>query len=118
MISPERSRLGFTISYFRRSKNEPWTATAKKNPLLNDTIAKGAVTFSTAGWQGQTVDDMNHASIDVALPCDVRMHDPNLIVGPGVWAGIAEEAMKVADTRFRQEVSADAVIEHVGFDEV
>jgi len=111
-IYPEKPclRQFFTACYYKKGQSNEWRSTIRREEMLRDVRAKGAVGYTTARWEGQTAADENFATVGVFLQLDPRFDD-DLIVGPGVWQVLTEQAWRMADEMFKNH-HPEAVIEH------
>ena len=104
-------RQSFTARYYKRPQSNQWRSTIKREEFLRDVRAKGAVGYTTAGWAGQTAADEDFATVWVFLQLDPRFDDEDLLISPGVWRVLTEQAWQTADEMFRSH-HPEALIEH------
>jgi hypothetical protein len=104
-------RQEFSVTYVRRDKSNRWSATTKAGQLFRGIKAKGAVGYSTAGYEGERDDDERFAIVSVLVECDPRVSNSQSRVRPTALQEMAGEARELADTRFRTR-HPDALIDH------
>jgi hypothetical protein len=103
-------RLSFTVTYQGNGNPNNWTATTQRGRLLRDLRAKGAVSYSTARWGGETEADQRFANVSVLVEIDPRFDDPAVLDLPDRKRMTADQARRMADEMFRSH-HPDAVIE-------
>lgn len=94
-----RSNRAFSIQYFRQANSNRWIATVERQPEFDDANASGVVAYSTARWSGEPPGDEKFATVTVIVGGDPRR------------GGLADEAWRLADQRFKAE-HPEARIEH------
>ncbi len=111
-IYPEiaRPRLSFTVTYIRNGKTTHWTATVKRGRLYRDIKVKGAVSYSTASWEGEDEADQRFANVSVLVEIDSRLDRPEYLDSPELRRMTAEQARAMADELFKFH-HPDAVVE-------
>jgi hypothetical protein len=113
-IYPEigSARLLFRVHYFRNGDTNNWAATVKQGPLYRGVTTKGAVSYTTAQYAGETEKDQKFADVTVLVELDPRFDNPD-----SLREMLAEQARIAADEMFKSH-HADAVIEHHHYSEV
>jgi hypothetical protein len=109
-------RLSFSVTYHRQEKTDHWRATIERGELYRDLKAKGAVSYSTALWQGETAEDLKFAIVTVLLEIDSSLDDRATLDRPEVRRMMAKQAREMADKLFKEK-HPDTVIEHVEDDD-
>jgi hypothetical protein len=112
-IYPEKPclRQSFTARYYKKGQSNEWRSTIKREEMRRDVQAKGAVAYTTARREGETAADENFAIVGVFLQLDPRFDNDDLIVSPGVWQTLTEQAWQMADEMFKNQ-HPEAIIEH------
>jgi hypothetical protein len=110
--APEKAwiRLPYRVTYYRQGKTNHWRARTESEGLLRGVRAKGAVSYSTALWEGESPEDVNFAIVSVFLEIDPQFDDQDL-EHPDVGQTMAEQARAMADGMFRSR-HPEAIIEH------
>jgi hypothetical protein len=106
-----RPRLSFRVTYYRRGSPNKWTATLKRGELYRSIRAKGAVSYSTAQWEGETTEDVEFATVSVLLEIDPKFDERAILDHPEVGRMMEEQAREMADEMFRSR-HPEAEIEH------
>jgi hypothetical protein len=104
-------RLSFTVTYRRNGTTNNWTATVQRGQWHRDLRAKGAISYSTARWEGETEADQRFANVSVLVEIDPRFDHPSILDSPDLKRMTADQARRMADEMFRSH-HPDAVIEH------
>jgi hypothetical protein len=107
----EAPRVSFTVTYVRDGKTNCWVATVKRRRLYRDIRVKGAVSYSTASWEGENEADQKFASVSVLVEIDPRFDRPEYLESLELRQLTAEQARTMADELFKSH-HPDAVIEH------
>jgi hypothetical protein len=112
-IYPERRtmRLSCTVSYRREDGTNVWKATTQMDELLSGVKAQGAVGYSTAHYEGESLADVKHAHVMVFIAVDPRFDKSHLESFPELRRALFKQAAMMADEMFRTH-HPDAVIEH------
>src|SRR4051812_16924067 len=72
------SRQCFRVRYYREPGTNKWTASTRWEGCRRGISTTGAVTYSSARWEGQTQNDENSAMVSVLVESDPRFNDQNL----------------------------------------
>ena len=112
-IYPEKPapRLSFTVTYCRNADSNNWTATLKRGQVTLPMIAKGAISYSTAGREGETKADQKFANIGVLVAIDPKFDSSDVLNHPAIQKMTGDQARMMADRMFKS-YHPDAVIEH------
>lgn len=104
-------RLSFTVAYRRNGDPNHWTAAIQRGEFYRGMKAKGAVSYTTAGYAEETPADQGFAMVGVLVNLDPRLNRPDLLDQPDWKRMTADQARKAADEMFKSH-HPDAVIEH------
>lgn len=112
-IYPEKRpmRLSCTVSYRREEGTNVWKATTRMDNLLGGVKAQGAVGYSTAYYEGESLADVKHAHVMVLIEVDPQFDESHLSSFPELRRALLTQAANMADEMFRTH-HPDAVIEH------
>jgi hypothetical protein len=109
---PVSLRLMVNVRYRRKALSNSWTATTKRGELYRGMKAKGAVTYTTAHWEGERADDPTSATVGVLLEIDPRFDDKEAWDDPGVWQILESQARAVADEMFKARHPDAVIVDH------
>jgi hypothetical protein len=107
----ESLRQSFIVSYVRTDRTNRWQARTNAGELFRRTRAKGAVGYSTARREGETVEDERHATVAVLLEIGPQFDDKRILSDPNVRRVMTAQARVEADQMFKS-YHPDATIEH------
>ncbi len=112
-IYPERRtlRLSCTVSYRREDESNVWRATTQMDDLLSGVKAKGAVGYSTAHYEGESLAAVKHAHVMVFIAVDPQFDKSHIESFPELRRALYKQAAVMADEMFKTQ-HPDAVIEH------
>ena len=72
--TPTPVRQSFHVTYDRQGKTNVWRATTERGRIFRGLKAQGAISFSTAGWEGEN--NEGFATVAVLIEVDPRFADP------------------------------------------
>ena len=98
--APAPIRVSYDVEYTRLGKSNKWSATTKRGRLLRGVKAQGAVGYSTAAWEGETPDDLRHASVAVLLEVDPQSDQSGVAGSQDLSDNLTEQAQRSADEMF------------------
>ena len=104
-------RQSFRVVYCRQGDTDQWNGETTQGRLYRDLEAKGAVSYSTAHWEGDGPGRVLTASVSVLLEVDPLFDRDNFVIHPDVRQLMADQAREMADRMFKEK-HPDAVIEH------
>jgi hypothetical protein len=105
-------RLSFTVAYYRQGETNNWRATIERGVKYEGINFKGAMGYSTAQWEGETVGQEKLGTVTVLLEMDPSLGDKD-ILDPEVQRVVTNQARiarKMADGMFKSR-HPEAVIE-------
>jgi hypothetical protein len=94
-------RQEYTVQYFRQKGADTWRAKTWIGEIHWGVKAKGAISYTTALWEGQSTDDLNSATVTVLLEVDPSSNDPTVDVPSDVRNEMIAQARVMADEMFR-----------------
>lgn len=95
-------RLGFTVTYRRQGESDVWEARVKQDDHPSRMRPKGAVTYTTARWGGQTKQDDTFALVSVLVELSPELDNPSILASEAVRKLLANQAKQLADPMFLQ----------------
>jgi hypothetical protein len=112
-IYPERRtlRLSCTVRYIRENGTNRWKANTRIDDLLTGVKAQGAVGYSTAHYEGESLADVKHAHVMVLVSVDPQFDKSHLDSFPELRRALFRQAATTADVMFKTH-HPDAEIEH------
>jgi hypothetical protein len=116
-VDPEKVwvRQAFRITYYRQGNANRWTTETERGEFYRGSPFKGAVSYSTAHWGGESAEAVKFATVSVLTEIDPRLDEQILELAP--WKQIlTEQARKMADEMFKSH-HPEAEIEHTESDD-
>jgi len=104
-------RQSFLITFVRQDETNYWVATTKARDFYRNLKSQGAVSYSTAFWQGDKPQDPKFARIYVLVEVDPSLDERTIMINPGLGIALAQQARSLADEMFRTK-NPDAIITH------
>jgi hypothetical protein len=104
-------RQSFTISYVRQGESNEWLVTTRKGELYRGVRPKGAVSYSTALYEGEKPGDQKFAIIHVLVEVDPSIDERTIAANPVILSHLVEQAQSLADGMFKQR-HPEATIHH------
>lgn len=93
-------RQSFQVRYNRQGNTNAWLASTVNEGLLRGVKAKGAVSYTSGVWEGESVTDQKHATVGVLLDIDAQCSEASVNGDPVIRRELAERARQVADEVF------------------
>jgi hypothetical protein len=97
---PAPVRQSYDVKYHRQGRTNDWRATTNVEEVYRGLKAKGAVSYSTGFWQGESQEPLKSASVSVLLEVDPRFGEPGFVVPPDVESDMVKLARSLADEMF------------------
>ena len=85
----------YHVEYTRLGKSNRWSAMDQEGCLAKGVKAQGAVGYSTAAWEGETPDDLRHASVAVLLEVDPQSDQSGVAGSQDLSDNLTEQAAKI-----------------------
>ena len=104
-------RVSYTVKYIRTDNTNVWHASTRKDRVLKGVKAKGAVGYTTASYEGETVDDQGYAAVQVLLEVDPHFDEGAFATAPSLVREFADRARAMADEMFLSR-HPRAIVEH------
>jgi hypothetical protein len=104
-------RLSYRVTYHRQGESNNWRATIERGRKYEGINFKGAVSYSTAQWAGETPGQEKFAIVSVLLELDPQFDDEEMMY-PEIQRLMGDQARTMADERFKAQLP-EAVIEPV-----
>jgi hypothetical protein len=104
-------RQSFLMTYVRQGETNHWVATTQAKEFHRNLKSQGAVSYSTAFWQGDKPQDPKFARIYVLVEVDPSLDERTIMTNPGLGIALAQQARSLADEMFRTK-NPDAIITH------
>ncbi|MGO9471503.1 MAG: hypothetical protein ACLQVF_46030 [Isosphaeraceae bacterium] len=102
-------RQSFMVNYLRKGDTNEWRAKTTREEVIRSARTKGAVGYSTAHWEGEKSDNVNHATVLVLVEIDPKFEKSNIEHDSELLCSLTKQANLTADQMFRQH-HPDAVI--------
>lgn len=94
-------RISFTITYYRKDNSNWWRAVIRRGNIYRGMHLLGAVSYSTAQWEGETKGDQRFASVLAFVGVDPKYDRPDILDDPEMRKLTADQARMMADEMFR-----------------
>ena len=111
-VDPEKVllRQKFSVTYVRQENNNIWNATTRQVGFHRGVrakgavaYAKGAVSYTTAFYEGEKPEDQRFAIVSVLVEIDPRFDDRAFLERPDTRRMLADQARRMADELFRSK---------------
>ena len=111
-IDPEKVllRQEFSVTYVRQENTNIWNATTSQGGFHRGVRAKGAVSYTTASYEGEKPEDQRFAIVSVLVEIDPRFDDRAFLERPDTRRMLADQARRMADELFTLKYP-DAIIQ-------
>lgn len=104
-------RLGILVGYRREDESNRWKAQTGIEKVYRGIDPKGAVSYSTAFWEGEKPSDVHYAHVNVLVEFDPEHETSALSVGSELHHMLINQANAMADELFKSH-HPEAVISH------
>jgi hypothetical protein len=104
-IDPEKVllRQEFSVTYVRQQNTNIWNATTREGGFHRGVRAKGAVSYTTASYEGEKPEDQRFAIVSVLVEIDPRFDERAFLERPDTRRMLADQARRMADELFRSK---------------
>lgn len=102
-------RMEYNVRYLKSPTSDEWTAKAQRVGLLRGVAARGAVSYSTAHWEGEDPKNSRFAVVTVLLEIDPQLDEEDLEL-PHIRESLEEQARGLADQMFRSRNPGAAIV--------
>ncbi len=101
-IDPDKVllRQEFNVTYVRQENTNIWNATTREGGFHRGVRAKGAVSYTTAFYEGEKPEDQRFAIVSVLVEIDPRFDDRAFLERPDTRRMLADQARRMADELF------------------
>ena len=96
-------RQEFSVTYVRQENTNIWNATTRQVGFHRGVRAKGAVSHTTAFYEGEKPEDQRFAIVSVLVEIDPRFDDRAFLERPDTRRMLADQARRMADELFRSK---------------
>lgn len=104
-------RQAFIVTYKRGQDKDQWLASTRRAEYYRALKPKGAVSYATAQWLGDTAGDEKYAHVYVLVEVDPLLDERTIATNPVIVTAMANQARAMADEMFKAK-HPDARIEH------
>ena len=93
-------RQVFSIAYVRQENTNIWNATTRPGGFHRGVRAKGAVSYTTASYEGEKPEEQRFAIVSVLVEIDPKFDERAFLERPDTRSMLADQARRMADELF------------------
>jgi hypothetical protein len=93
-------RQVFSITYVRQENTNIWNATTRPGGFHRGVRAKGAVSYTTASYEGEKPEEQRFAIVSVLVEIDPKFDERAFLERPDTRRMLADQARRMADELF------------------
>src|SRR5208337_621579 len=93
-------RQVFSIAYVRQENTNIWNATTRPGGFHRGVRAKGAVSYTTASYEGEKPEEQRFAIVSVLVEIDPKFDERAFLERPDTRRMLADQARRIADELF------------------
>jgi len=93
-------RQVFSITYVRQENTNIWNATTRPGGFHRGVRAKGAVSYTTASYEGEKPEEQRFAIVSVLVEIDPKFDERAFLERPDTRSMLADQARRMADELF------------------
>ena len=103
-VDPEKIwlRQAFSVTYVRQDSTNCWSASIRRGEFYRGVKAKGAVSYTTASYEGEKPEDRRFAVVTALVEIDPQYDERTFLEHPTTLHMLATEARRMADELFKE----------------
>jgi len=96
-------RQEFSVTYIRQKNTNSWSATTRPGGFHRGVRAKGAVSYTTAAYEGEKPEDQGFAIVSVLVEIDPKFDERAFLERPDTRRMLGDQARRMADELFKSK---------------